>query len=185
MQLGGVLGQAIDASRRGRLSRFIVDEASPPVALFAPAHRNANLEGDWYGEHAGKWLIAAARAAAHAPDAALAARVRRVAEYLIGQQEADGYLGTYARERRFTLRQPPRPGSAGDPQGLPTWDGAPAQRTWDIWVHAYLVLGLLEVHKRFGHRPSLDAARRIGDLCWHTLNGGGIDITELGNHHGL
>ena len=63
-RLGGPLGAAIDASRRGRLSTFVVDADSPAIALFAPAHRDANAEGDWYGEHAGKWLVAATRAAA-------------------------------------------------------------------------------------------------------------------------
>jgi hypothetical protein len=39
-ELGGLLGEAVRASRRGRLSRFIVDETSPAIALFdagAPA----------------------------------------------------------------------------------------------------------------------------------------------------
>jgi len=66
-----------------------------------------------------------------------------------------------------------------------TWDGAPSVRTWDIWTHAYLILGLLEVHRHFPDARYLDAARRIGDLCWHTLTEGGIDITELGNHFGM
>ena len=66
-----------------------------------------------------------------------------------------------------------------------TWDGAPSVRTWDIWTHSYLILGLLEVHRHFREPRYLDAARRIGDLCSHTLAEGGIDITELGNHHGM
>ena len=64
VRLDGVLGEAIEASRRGRLSRFITDEDSPAIALFQPARVEANLEGDWYGEHAGKWLIATAKAVA-------------------------------------------------------------------------------------------------------------------------
>jgi len=185
VQLGGLLGEALEASRRGRLSRFIVDEHSPAIAVFALAHADANLEGDWYGEHAGKWLIAAARAARRAGDAALQARVRHVADHLIGLQRSDGYLGTYAAARRFTVPQPPKPGEAGGQPPWRTWDGAPAWRTWDIWTHSYLVLGLIEVHRQLGHAQALQAARRIGDLCWHTLGAGGIDITSLGNHHGL
>lgn len=176
VQLGGLLGEALDASRRGRLSHFIVDETSPAIALFAPAHAETNEEGDWYGEHAGKWLVAAARAAARSGDAALASRVQRVARHLAGLQRTDGYLGTYAPSRRFTQRQPPRARS---------WDGAPALRTWDIWTHAYLVLGLLEAHRHFPDAAVFDAAQKIGDLCWRALADGGIDITELGNHHGL
>ncbi|HEY0233035.1 MAG TPA: beta-L-arabinofuranosidase domain-containing protein [Dokdonella sp.] len=176
VRLGGVLGEALAANLRGRLMHFIVDEGSPPIAIFSADRVNANREGDWYGEHAGKWLYAAAKAAARTRDAQLEARVRRVADYLVDRQEADGYLGTYAPERRFMQRQPPKPRS---------WDGAPSVRTWDIWTHCYLILGLLEVHRHLHGPRYLDAARRIGDLCWRTLDDDGIDITELGNHHGL
>lgn len=176
VQLGGLLGEALAANLRGRLAHFIVDEHSPAIALFAPERRKDNREGDWYGEHAGKWLVAAAKAAARSADDALRTSVLRVADYLVSVQEPDGYLGTYAADHRFMRPQPPKPVS---------WDGAPSVRTWDIWTHAYLILGLLEVHRHFPAARYLDAARRIGDLCLHTLTDGGIDITELGNHHGL
>ncbi len=176
VELGGLLGEALHASRQGRLSHFIVNEDSPAIAIFAAEHASRNFEGDWYGEHAGKWLVAAARAAQRAQDAALRDRVRRVADHLVGLQQPDGYLGTYAPARRFMVRQLPKPG---------TWDGAPALRTWDIWTHSYLILGLVEVHRQLGHPVALAAASKIGDLCWHTLNNGGIDVSELGNHHGL
>ena len=176
VHLSGLLGDAITASRRGRLFHFITDARSPAIAIFDRDTALKNVEGDWYGEHAGKWLVAAAKAAARSADAALTANVIRVTDHLIAQQAPDGYLGTYAPERRFMRPQPPKPGS---------WDGAPSVRTWDIWTHSYLILGLIEVHRRLGHAGALDAARRIGDLCWRTLTDGGIDICELGNHHGL
>ncbi|MEI6108181.1 MAG: beta-L-arabinofuranosidase domain-containing protein, partial [Opitutae bacterium] len=176
IQLGGLLGQALTASRHGHLATFIQNETSPPIALFCPEHVCGNHEGDWYGEHAGKWLYTAARAANRTADPALAANVRRVADYLVSRQEPDGYLGTYAPERRFMQRVAPGPR---------TWDGAPGKRTWDIWVHSYLVLGLLEVHRFFPNERYLAAARRIGDLCWRSLTDSGLDVTSLGNHHGL
>ena len=176
VQLGGLFGRALAANHEGRLKRFIVDETSPAIALFAPARAAANEQGDWYGEHAGKWLYAAAKAGARSGDATLVGNVRRVADYLVSVQQPDGYLGTYAPERRFMHPQPP-------PQA--TWDGAPSRRTWDIWTHSHMVLGLLEVHRHFPDARYLGAARRIGDLCWTTLAEGGIDITHLGNHHGM
>jgi hypothetical protein len=175
VRMHGILGEALDANHRGRLSSFIVDETSPAIALFHPANVLINESGDWYGEHAGKWLYAATKAAIRTRDARLRASVLRIADYLIGLQDAEGYLGNYARERRFMRRQPPK---------SVTWDGAPSVRTWDIWTHSYLMLGLIEVHRQFATTTHLDAARRIGDLCWRTLSGG-IDVTELGNHHGL
>ena len=63
VQLQGLLGEALAANRGGRLFHFIRDETSPAIALFDRARAASNLEGDWYGEHAGKWLVAAAKAA--------------------------------------------------------------------------------------------------------------------------
>lgn len=173
--LEGLLGEALDANRRGRLSHFITGADSPAIALFSPAHRAQNAEGDWYGEHAGKWLCAAARAYARSGDATLGEHLREVADYLLSVQEDDGYLGTYALERRFMQPQPPGP---------PSWDGAPALRTWDIWVHAYLILGLVETARALDDPRYTQAAGRIADLCARTLQDG-IDITTLGNHHGM
>lgn len=176
VRLDGLLGGALAASQGAHLARFIRDETSPPIALFCPDHTRHNMEGDWYGEHAGKWLCATARAVQRSGDASLAASLRRVGDYLVSVQAADGYLGTYAPARRFMCRQV---------AGPRTWDGAPGQRTWDIWVHSYLVLGLIEAGRALAHPPYIAAARKIGDLCWQTLSTGGIDITSLGNHHGL
>ena len=176
VQLSGLLGEALDANRSGRLSHFITGPRSPAIALFDPVKRAHNEEGDWYGEHAGKWLVAAARAAHRSGDAGLAANVVAVADHLVSTQEADGYLGNYAPQRRFMVPQPPKP---------ETWNGEPALRTWDVWTHSYLLLGLIEVHRCFGHARHLDAARRIGDLCWRTFCERGLDITSVGNHHGM
>jgi DUF1680 family protein len=176
VRLLGVLGDALAANHRGRLAKFIVDETSPAIAIFEPARAHANQAGDWYGEHAGKWLYAASKAAARTGDATLLDRVKRVADYLVSLQDTDGYLGNYAPERRFMRGQPPKPVS---------WDGSPALRTWDIWTHSYLILGLLEAHRHLGTGSHLEAASRIGDLCLRTLTSGGVDITDLGNHHGM
>ncbi len=174
--LGGLLGEAVEANRRGRLSSFITGPDSPAIAIFDPATVAANEGGDWYGEHAGKWLVAAARAAARTSDAALLANVRAVADHLVGLQDADGYLGNYPPERRFMVKQPPKPFS---------WNGEPALRTWDIWTHAYLVLGLIEVWRATDEPRYLDAAQAIGDLAWRTLTQSDVRITDLGNHFGL
>ncbi len=175
-QLGGLLGRALEANRKGRLSHFITGPDSPAIAIFDPSRVMNNQEGDWYGEHAGKWLAAAARSFARTQDLTLGENLKRVAGWLIERQDADGYLGNYAPERRFMVPQPPKALS---------WNGEPALRTWDIWTHSYLLLGLLELYKAIPDPAYLDAAVRIGDLCWRTIVQGGIDITTLGNHHGM
>ncbi len=176
VRLAGVLGEAIEANRRGRLSHFIIDEDSPAIAIFGAEHARQNTEGDWYGEHAGKWLVATAKAVARSDDASLRASLRRVADFLVSRQDADGYLGNYAPARRFMHPQPPRP---------VTWDGAPALRTWDIWTHSYLILGLIETWRALDDERYLAAAQGIGDLCWRTFGEAGLDITTLGNHFGM
>ena len=172
----GILGRALAANVEGRLKHFITGETSPAIALFERTRAKKNLRGDWYGEHAGKWLAAALKAAARTGDAALAASVRRVADYLVSVQEADGYLGTYAPSRRFMHRQPPSP---------PSWNGEPVPRTWDLWTHACMLQGLLQVHAHFPDTRYLGAARAIGDLCERTLIDERVEVTHLGNHHGL
>lgn len=176
VRLGGLLGTALEASAAGRLHHLVKDGQSAPFALFAPERVKQNHEGDWYGEHAGKWLYASAKSALRTGDAELKAKVRRAADYLLSVQGPDGYLGTYAPENRFMRAQPPGP---------KTWDGAPGQRTWDIWTHSYLVLGLLSAEKLAPGRGYLAAARKIGDLCLKTLQAGVVEITQLGNHHGM
>lgn len=176
VRLDGPLGTAVTASQRAHLTQFIQDAGSPAIALFAPARVCCNHEGDWYGEHAGKWLIAASRAVQRSGDESLGASVRAVADFLAARQENDGYLGTYPPERRFMCRRGPAPYS---------WDGAPAQRTWDIWVHSYLILGFIEAARAFDDPRYLLVARRMGDLCWRTLCQEAVPLTSLGNHHGL
>ena len=53
-------------------------------------------------------------------------------------------------------KQPPKP---------PTWDGAPRLRTWDIWTHSYLILGLLEVHRYFPNRCAISRRRAASAIC--------------------
>ena len=166
--LGGLLGAAVEANRKGRLHHFITDEQSEMIALFSPEARARNREGDWKGEHAGKWLYTAARAAYRTGDAALLANARQVADYLVSVQEPDGYLGTYSPATRMTS------------------DSAYGRvKTWDVWVHSYLMLGLLEMHRYWPTPAYLEAVRKIAHLCMDQFGAGRKDITYMGNHFGL
>jgi uncharacterized protein len=167
VRVGGIAGKTMEASRNGRLKRFIEGPSSLPIQVFGPGMRMKNTQGDWNGEHAGKWLITAARAAYRSGDAELRRNVLAVARYLVSTQEPDGYLGTYAPEARFTS------------------DAAYRKvRTWDVWVHAYIVLGLLEVNRYWPDPEYVRAARRIGDLCLRVLTEGKKSAAWLGNHLG-
>src|SRR5262245_31771412 len=113
VRLGGFLGRRVEASARERL--VLVDE-DELVAGFE--HRPGSHP--WIGEHVGKWLTAACMSAHGNGDAALAAKIQRVARRLMAAQEQDGYLGTYLSADRFQLK----PGA-----------------DWDVWVHKYAILG--------------------------------------------
>jgi DUF1680 family protein len=164
---GGPFGTALERNLSGHLMRFVTGPASAPVQMFNGAARATNLKADRTGEHAGKWLTAAARAAQRSGDSNLAILVRDVADALVATQEADGYLGTYAPELRFTSDSVYR-----------------KRETWDLWVHGSVLEGILEVHRYWPDPRYLQAARRIGDLIDTTLRGG-KNVAYLGGHRGL
>lgn len=169
VSVSGLLGTSIEAGRRGRLHHFIDGPSSRPIALFAPEAVEKNFAGDWNGEHAGKWLYTAARAASRANDVELARKVRQVADYLVSRQEASGYLGTYAASAPSRMTAP----------------RVTSNRTWDLWVHAYLIIGLLEVNKYYPDKRYLETARKIGDLCYELFVTQQRSVADMGNHLGL
>ncbi len=160
----GPLQTAVDRSVERRLKRFVQDAESEPVALFSPEARESSPGGDWYGEHVGKWLVAASKAVARTGDEELRSSIVAVVAALTSWQEPDGYLGTYpvSSPSRFT---------SPDAEG---------HRTWDLWVHAWMILGLLET----GLAPAQIAAERVGRLVACTFRDG-RHLAQQGNHSGL
>lgn len=181
VHLGGVLGEAVEAGRRGRLHRFITGVDDLPVAIFGEEHRarattlTKRPDGEyhtpgsgWLGEHVGKWMIAASRAAVRADDQKLRQTVQAVANHLLRSQEPDGYIGTYAPPVRFTADIPHPP------------------QTWDIWVHTYVILGLLEAHRQWPDARYVAAAGKAADLVVRHFGPDGTkSVAYWGNHLGL
>jgi uncharacterized protein len=132
----GLLGRRLELCRERQLLSKDED------ALLAAFEKRPGSH-PWIGEHVGKWLDAAATEFTRTRDERLRAKLDRVASRLRNAQEADGYLGTYPRDRRWT--------------------------EWDVWVHKYVVLGLLAHHESTGDARSLEAARRIGELLRKTF----------------
>lgn len=167
-RLGGLLGKVAHRCQTAGLRRRIEGPGSPMVALFSPANREQGTQGDWKGEHAGKWLMAASRAALRTRDAQLADAVRRVAGFLIGTQGPDRYIGSYSQSIRFTNPAYYRKGP-----------------TWDLWIQSLVILGLLEAYRLLGEASYVDAASKLAGLWRDTLSAGEIDVTYLGSHAGL
>lgn len=163
----GPVGDAVEASYQNRLLKFIENEESEPIQLFSEEAKARSTTGDWYGEHAGKWLVAASLAHRRTQSEEIATNIRQVVSFLAQAQEGDGYLGTYAPEAEARL----------------TNGKANQVRTWDIWVHAWAILGLLKAADVPGVRCAKETAQRIGDLLVHTFPNG--SVVELGNHQGL
>jgi DUF1680 family protein len=152
---GGMLGMRVTASEKNRLLH--VDEND----LLDAFERRDVPHQDWQGEHVGKFLHAATLAWNYTQDPALRAKIDRVVSRLLKTQEADGYLGTYPGDKRWTR--------------------------WDVWVHKYDLLGLLTCYQFTGNKDALAACRRVGDLLIRTFGTGPgqRDINKAGEHVGM
>ncbi len=126
----GLIGQRIELTARGNLLKLDIDKD------FLEPFRQKQGKGDYVG--AGKLLDSAVRMAAYTKDPALITLKDRVAEGLIANQLADGYIGWYRPASRIV-------------------------KAWDIHEMGYIQYGLVADYRLFGKRTSLDAARRVGD----------------------
>ncbi|MGA3098929.1 MAG: beta-L-arabinofuranosidase domain-containing protein [Bryobacteraceae bacterium] len=153
-RIEGLLGDRMRVNLEGRLLR--VDEKA---LIDCFEHRPGPQE--WAGEHAGKFLHAAANTYLYSGDERLKTLMDRMARNLIATQLPDGYLGTYTDDKRWT--------------------------SWDVWVHKYDLLGLLNYYQATGYEPALEASRKIGDLLARIFGGGAgqRDIIAAGTHMGM
>jgi DUF1680 family protein len=153
-RIAGMLGERMKVNIEGRLLQ--VDEQG-----LLGCFQNRPGPQKWAGEHAGKFLHAAANAWLYSKDERLKTLMNRVARSLIAAQLPDGYLGTYLDDRRWT--------------------------SWDVWVHKYDLIGLLAYYQATGHEPALGASKQIGDLLCRTFGTapGQRDIISSGTHVGM
>jgi len=153
-RIEGILGDRMRVNLEGRLLR--VDEKA---LIDCFQHRPGPQA--WSGEHAGKFLHAAANTWLYSGDQRLKTLMDRMARNLIATQLPDGYLGTYTDDKRWT--------------------------SWDVWVHKYDLLGLLSYYRATGYEPALEASRKVGDLLARTFGTGPgqRDIIAAGTHVGM
>ncbi|HZZ44798.1 MAG TPA: beta-L-arabinofuranosidase domain-containing protein [Tepidisphaeraceae bacterium] len=152
---GGILADRMKVNLEERLLN--VDEKA---ILEGFTHRPGSHP--WIGEHAGKFLHAAANTYAYTHDQRLKKLMDRVAVTLIGAQLPDGYLGTYAEKDRWT--------------------------SWDVWSHKYDMLGLLAWYDVTHDEGALDCCKKIGDLLCATFGDdapGKKDLSDSGVQDGM
>ncbi|HUL52796.1 MAG TPA: beta-L-arabinofuranosidase domain-containing protein, partial [Opitutaceae bacterium] len=154
VRLSGWIGARVDASERNRLVRL------EPARLLEGFRQRPGRQV-WDGEHVGKWLHAGTLAWVNTGDPSLRAKLDLVATELCRCQLADGYLGTYLEQDRWT--------------------------EWDVWVHKYDLIGLLTYSRYTGNPAPLSTCRRIADLLCRTFGDGPgqRDIIQAGWHAGM
>jgi uncharacterized protein len=115
----------------------------------------------WIGEHAGKFLHAAALTYQYTHDERLKTLMDRIALTLISAQMDDGYLGTYTDDKRWT--------------------------SWDVWSHKYDLIGLLAWYDVTHDERALACCKKIGDLLCNTFGDapGKRDLSDAGTHVGM
>ncbi len=157
VKINGYIGKRIDANWQNRLLNV---EEEPLLAGF----KKRPGSHPWIGEHIGKWMHAATLAWVYTRNPQLKEKLHRVAAQLISTQEPDGYLGTYLPDKRFGL-----------------YPGA----DWDVWVHKYVMIGLLTYYQHSGNTAALEASKKVGDLLINTFGPGKKNIISAGTHVGM
>ena len=168
VRVKGELEKAISISENGRLRTLPSWKDSALIKMFTEEARNHNNKQDWYGEHAGKWLYATSLAAARTNDESLKQLLFSTADFLVQNQEPNGYMGSYSPELRLTNKNNPI-----------------KNRSWDVWSLSYMTLGLLKLNEYFPKPPYLRAAKKIGELFLKTFGDGSAVVTDYGTRDGI
>jgi DUF1680 family protein len=162
IRLQGFLGERY---RKNEMARLLAKNEDEMLSGF----QNRPGKHPYVGHHVGKWLHAATLTWASTRNDALRAKLDRVVSRLIATQKEDGYLGTYADGAHW---------------------GMGKDQQWDVWVHKYVLIGLLTYHNHTGDQASLEASKKIGDLLVSTFSINGdsgkrLDLNERSTHAGM
>lgn len=156
VQSTGLLADRVNLWRQGRLWHMLDAEDQYLLSGFESRQ----------GEHVGKWLHAATLAYEQTRDEKLLRALQDTVARLLATQQANGYLGTYAQNKRFYA--------------------TPADKgRWDTWTFRYNLYGLL-TYERF-HRDDrvVDACRKMADLLIEVYGEGKNDLTQYGTRQGI
>jgi len=165
VQLHGLLGQRLEFSRLNRLLHQEEDhllwafQQGCPVGFMHPDRPHPEIRGDWQGEFMGTWLDAACLSAWNAGDDFLRQKIAHMAADWMDTQKADGYLGTYSLEERW--------------------------KSWDVWIHAHSLVGLLSYYRFSGDDRALRACLRAMDCILREFGPGKRSVNSTGPHGGM
>ena len=139
VKVGGEIGRRIAITVTNNLLKLDVD--GDFLRPFTAVPRTGEFIG------LGMMLDSTITFAAHTGDAQVLALKKHLVAKTIEAQEADGYIGTFAPDKRI-------------------------KTIWDVHEMGYIIWALLEDHRYFGEEPSLAAARKAADYLiknWSAL----------------
>jgi len=165
VQMIGLVGERFNASIVNRLHHQEPDHLvwafhdHCPVGFMLPSRPRAEIRGDWSGEFIGTWLDAAVLSAWNTSDVKLKAKIDGMVTDWLSTQQTDGYLGTFDEKDR--------------------WE------SWDVWVQAHDMIGLLSYYHYTGDKSILNAIIRIADRVLQDFGPGKRHLFETGPHGGM
>lgn len=165
VRMKGFVGQRLEASRVNRLRHQEEDHLlwpfheHCPVGFMHPDRPRPEIRGDWQGEYIGTWMDAAILSAWNAGDDELRMKIDSMVEDWLSTQQEDGYLGTYDEEDRW--------------------------KSWDVWVQAHDLIGLMSYYWYTGSEKALSAAVRVADRVLQDFGPGQRYLHPTGPHRGM
>lgn len=165
VQMKGLVGERFIASSVNRLHHQEPDHLlwafhdHCPVGYMLPNRPRAEIRGDWSGEFMGTWLDAAVLSAWNMSDSKLKTKIDGMVADWLSTQQTNGYLGTFDEKDR--------------------WE------SWDIWVQAHNIIGLISYYHYTGEKSRLNAAVRIADRVLWDFGPGKRHLFESGPHGGM
>ncbi|HXE80326.1 MAG TPA: beta-L-arabinofuranosidase domain-containing protein [Vicinamibacterales bacterium] len=165
--IGGLLGERLEVN----VQRRLIEEVDPEPML--KGYRQPPGQQTWIGEHIGKFIDAASTSWAYTGNETLKRKLDQAVRDLLATQKADGYLGTYPEADRFI------------DYGDTPWEPNEKLPIWDVWVHKYNLIALLNYYQYTRDAAALAAARRVGDLLTRTYGPGLKSIVRNDWHVGM
>lgn len=165
VHMHGLIGRRFDLSRANRLLHQEEDHLlfpfheHCPVGMNHPDRPRQEIVGDWQGEYIGTWLDAAILTAWNTDDHALHMKIRNIVSDWLSTQDEDGYLGTYDEKDRW--------------------------KSWDVWVQAHDLIGLISYYRYTREDEILNAAVRVADRVLQDFGPGKRYLYPTGPHGGM
>ena len=165
VEMKGLLGKRFTLSRLNRLRHQEEEhllwpfQEGCPVGWIVDGRSHPEIRGDWQGEFIGTWLNAAVLSAWNTTDTQLKQKIDLLVKDWLDTQKEDGYLGTYAEADRW--------------------------KSWDVWIQAHDLIGLLTYYRYTRARKILTSALRIAERVMQDFGPSKLRITQTGPHGGM